>query len=240
MNSIILSANDLQLVLNGRNIFSIDDLVLHTGEVMALIGPNGAGKSSLLLTLALIQKPTQGTIQFKEQMVSEANLLALRRRMALVFQEALLLDTTVWRNIKIALRIRGISGQEADIRAKMWLERFGIMHLSHRQARQLSGGEAQRASLARAFSLEPEVLFLDEPFASLDYPTRKALLKELGGVLREMGIATVFVTHDPTEIPYLASCVKVMHKGRIIKSGTVDEILGNRAVECEELSLWPG
>lgn len=239
MNSMLLSAKDLQLVLNGRIIFSIDDFDLHPGEVIALIGPNGAGKSSLLLTLSLIQKPTGGTILFKGRAVSKANLLALRKRMALVFQEALLLDTTVKRNIKIALHIRGISGHEADTRTKRWLERFGILHLANRQARQLSGGEAQRASLARAFSLEPEVLFLDEPFASLDYPTRKALLKELGGIIREMGIATVFVTHDPTEIPYLATRVKVLHNGRMIKSGTVDAVLGARVVECEELSLWP-
>jgi len=235
----VLAAKDLHLVLNGRNVFTIDNLTLLDGEVMALVGPNGAGKSSLLLTLALLQTPTQGTIVFKGQTVSRENLFSFRRRMALVFREALLIDTTVSRNITIALRIRGISGHEASIRRERWLERFGIIHLARRQARQLSGGEAQRASLARAFALEPEVLFLDEPFASLDYPTRKALLKDLGGILREMGMTAVFVTHDPTEIPYLATRVGVLHNGCIIKLGTVQEVLGSELPDIKELSLWP-
>jgi tungstate transport system ATP-binding protein len=238
MNS-VLEARDLRLVLKGRNIFAIDQFTLQSGEVMALVGPNGAGKSSLLLTLALLQTPTQGTILFKGQTVSRDNLFVLRRQMALVFQEALLLDTTVRRNITIALRIRGVLGHEAAVRTDRWLERFGILDLARRQARQLSGGEAQRASLARAFALEPEVLFLDEPFSSLDYPTRKVLLRDLGGVLQEMGMTAVFVTHDPTEIPYLATSVGVLHNGRIIKSGKVQEVLGTQLPGREEFQLWP-
>ncbi len=238
MNS-ILTAKDLRLELKGRNIFTVDKLTLNRGEVMALVGPNGAGKSSLLLTLALLQTPTQGTILFKGQTVSADNRLALRRLMALVFQEALLLDTTVRRNITIALRIRGVSGREATMRTDRWLERFGVMHLAQQRARQLSGGEAQRASLARAFALEPEVLFLDEPFASLDFPTRKVLLRELGGILREMDTTALFVTHDPTEIPFLATHVSVLHNGRIIKSGVVHEVMGSELQDYRELSLWP-
>jgi len=238
MNS-VLAAKDLRLVLKGRTIFTIEELTLRGGEVMALVGPNGAGKSSLLLTLALLRTPTHGTILFKGQTVTKNNVLALRRRMALVFQEALLLDTTVSRNITIALRIRGISRSEAAARTERWLERFGIIHLARRRAGQLSGGEAQRAGLARAFALEPEVLFLDEPFASLDYPTRKALLSELGGILQEMGTTALFVTHDPTEIPWLATRVGVLHTGRIIKSGSVREVLGSGFQDRRELSLWP-
>jgi tungstate transport system ATP-binding protein len=238
MNSMI-AARELELMLNGRTIFTIDDFTLHPGEVMALVGPNGAGKSSLLLTLALLQAPTQGTVYFEGQAVSKRNLLALRRRMAIVFQEALLLDTTVLRNITIPLRIRGVSGHAAAMRTEQWLGRFGIAHLAHCRARHLSGGEAQRTSLARAFAMEPEVLFLDEPFASLDFPTRKALLNELGGILKERKMAAVFVTHDHTEIPYLASLVKVLHNGRIINSGTVEEVLGDGIIKCRELSLWP-
>lgn len=238
MNS-MLAAENLHLVLKGRNIFTIEKLELNKGEVMALVGPNGAGKSNLLLTLALLQTPTRGSILFKGQTVSRENRFALRRRMAIVFQEALLLDTTVYRNISLALRIRGVSGREAAIRTDRWLERFGVIHLARRRARHLSGGEAQRASLARAFALEPEVLFLDEPFASLDYPTRRVLLKDLGGILREMNTTTLFVTHDPTEIPWLATRVGVLHNGRIIRSGTVQEVLGWDLPDRLEFTLWP-
>jgi tungstate transport system ATP-binding protein len=234
----MLVAENLRLNLSGREIFNIEHLTLDKGEVVALIGPNGAGKTSLLLTLALLQTPTEGTLLLDGQAAQNGNLLALRRRIALVFQEALLLDTTVRRNIMVALRIRGVSRHEASHRTEKWLKQFGIAHLAHRQARQLSGGEAQRTSLARAFAVEPEVLLLDEPFASLDYPTRKALLNELGELLKDMNMTTLFVTHDYTEIPCLARKVLVLHEGRILKSGTVHEIFGDWIMDRKTLAPW--
>lgn len=234
----MLSAENLKLNLAGREIFSIDHLALEKGEVVALIGPNGAGKTSLLLTLALLHPPSQGTIRLEGQSAQDANLLALRRRIALVFQEALLLDTTVKKNITVALRIRGISRKEASLRADRWLEKFGIAHLANRRARELSGGEAQRTSLARAFAMEPEILFLDEPFASLDYPTRKALLNELGRLLKDMNMTTLFVTHDYTEIPFLARKVLVLHEGRIVKSGLIQDVFGEWIMQEKTLVPW--
>ena len=118
----------------------------------------------------------------------------------------------------IPLRIRGVSRNEAAARADKWLRRFQVDHLARRKARQLSGGEAQRTSLARAFALEPEMLFLDEPFTALDYPTKKMLLNEMGQILKDMSITTLFVTHDYTEIPFLASEVVVLNGGRIFQT----------------------
>ena len=109
------------------------------------------------------------------------------------------------------------------------MERLGIAHLKNRSALKLSGGEAQRVNLARAFALHPHILFLDEPFSGLDYPTRQALLEEIGGILRETRIATLFVTHDYTEVPYFSHSVRVMYGGRIIKSGSISEVLGDVA-----------
>ncbi|NLI83290.1 MAG: ABC transporter ATP-binding protein [Deltaproteobacteria bacterium] len=234
----MLEARDLRLTLSGREIFSVEHLVLHKAEVLALVGPNGAGKSSLLLTLALLQKPTSGTIQIDGVAAGNGNLLAIRRRMALVFQDALLLDTTVARNITIPLRIRGLSRKDAADRCEKWLERFGVAHLAKRPARNLSGGEAQRTSLARAFAVEPELLFLDEPFASLDYPTRKVLLEDLGGILEELNMTTLFVTHDYTEIPYLARQVAVLFEGKIVKSGPVVQVFGHGILDRRVWVPW--
>jgi tungstate transport system ATP-binding protein len=228
----LLTAKGLSLEISGRRIFSIDELSLERGEALALVGPNGAGKSSLLRTLALLQAPTAGTLTFDgERPYQTGNLVALRRRMALVFQEALLLDATVESNMTIPLRIRGISRRDALSRAGKWLERFGISHLANRSSRRLSGGEAQRASLARAFAMEPQLLFLDEPFSALDYPTRKSLLEDMGKLLKDMNQTTLFVTHDYTEIPYLSSSVAVLFEGRIAKKGSIREVFG------EELAL---
>jgi tungstate transport system ATP-binding protein len=233
-----LVVENLSLNLSGHDIFQIDRLALQKGEVLALVGPNGAGKSSLLLTLALLQSPTAGSISFNGVIAGNGNVLSLRRRMAIVFQDALLLDTTVLRNLIIPLRIRGVSKDEAAERAEKWLGRLSIDHLAERKARHLSGGEAQRASLARAFALEPEFLFLDEPLGALDYPTRKALLGELRQILKDMAMTTLFVTHDFTEIPYLASMVGVLYEGHIVKYGTIREVFGEELLESKAWTPW--
>ncbi len=235
----MIEAKNIKLALSGREILNIDHFILKKGEVLALIGPNGSGKSTLLRTLALIDRPSAGVIDFNgERVYPNGNMLAIRRRMAMVFQETLLLDTTVYRNIMIALRIRGVTGQEASARTEEWLNRFGIPHLARRLSRKLSGGEGQRANLARAFALKPEVLFLDEPFSALDYPTRMALLDEMGQILKNTNMTTLFVTHDYAEIPYLASTVSVMFGGKIKKTSTVNEIFGEEFFKKRSLTPW--
>jgi tungstate transport system ATP-binding protein len=107
------------------------------------------------------------------------------------------------------------------------LNRFGIGHLSHRSARKISGGEAQRASLARAFAIQPEVLLLDEPFASLDPPTRESLIEDLEGVLRQTQTTTLFATHDRQEALRLSDRIAVMNKGKILQIGSPEEVMNH-------------
>ncbi len=233
-----LIAENLSLNRAGRQIFHIEKLVLQKGEVLALVGPNGSGKTSLLLTLALLQPPTTGSLTFNGVAAGSGNLLTLRRRLAVVFQDALLLDVSVFRNVMLPLRIRGTPKDEAAARAEKWLDRFGIAHLAGRKSRHLSGGEAQRVSLARAFALDPEFLFLDEPLGSLDYPTRKALLSDLGRILKDSEMMTLFVTHDFTEIPYLASTVAVLYQGRIVKHGSIRDVFGQELLESKVWTPW--
>lgn len=234
----MLTAENLRLWRGDKEVFHIERMEFLRGEVVALVGPNGAGKTSLLLTLALLLEPTQGVIRFEGQATGPDNLLAIRRHMAVVFQESLLLDMSVRANLLAALNLRGVGRREARRRSDRWLERFGIMHLAHRAARALSGGEAQRASLARAFALEPRFLFLDEPFASLDYPTRNALLQELGTLLRGGDMTALFVTHDYSEIPHLADRTAVLFEGKIKRFGTNREIFGDEVLERKTWAPW--
>ncbi|MBC7105859.1 MAG: ATP-binding cassette domain-containing protein [Firmicutes bacterium] len=228
-----IEARDLLLIRERRTILDVPYFVLPRGEVTALVGPNGAGKTTFMLVLAALERPSGGTVRYDGRTVARGNSCALRRRMAVVFQEPLLLDTSVLGNVMTGLRLRGVPRDEARRRAATWLSRLGIVHLAHRSARHLSGGEARRVSLARAFALEPEVLFLDEPFTALDYPTRCGLWRELGGLLRETGVTTLFITHDYREIPGLAHRVAVMEGGRVVRVGTPEEVLSGWPVGAE-------
>jgi len=185
------------------------------GEVLAVIGPNGSGKSTLLRVLGLLERPEAGHVLVDGRPVDARDALTERRRMATVFQEPLLADTTVAANVALGLRFRGVAGDVIARRVSRWLDRFGVAALAARPARTLSGGEAQRVALARALVLEPEVLLLDEPFASLDQPSRTALIADLGTVLRQDRVTTVLVTHHRGEAQALADRVAVLIGGRL-------------------------
>lgn len=231
-SSYILEAKGLLVERGGQKVLEIASLQVSPSEVLVFIGPNGSGKTTLLLSLAMLLKTSAGTISYQGQTVRDgSSVLRLRRRLAVVFQEPLLLNTTVWDNVALGLRLRGVGGNEIKDRVEKWLARFGIASLSRRQAKTLSGGEAQRASLARAFALQPEVLFLDEPFAALDTPTRQALTEDFLGVLRETKVTTVMVTHDRNEALTLASRVAVLMNGSVRQIGTPQEIFSSPADE---------
>jgi tungstate transport system ATP-binding protein len=220
-----VSTANLTMVFGTQKVLDISSLKVLPNEVLVVIGPNGSGKTTLLLCLALLMKPTTGDIRYSDEtVVDERHILQLRRRIAVVFQEPLLLNSTVWDNVTLGLNLRGVPKTEARGRAQKWLGRFGVADLAKRRARTLSGGEAKRVSLARAFALEPEVLFLDEPFTALDSPTRQSLLEDFESVVRETKISTVMVTHDRNEALVLADRVAVLIRGQIRQVGTPEEV----------------
>jgi molybdopterin-binding protein len=224
----LLRVQDLVVRRGSTTVLRIDALRIGQGEVMSVIGPNGAGKSTLLHVLAFLLSPDSGEVWFDGRQVSwKDDLVALRRRMAVVFQEPLLLDTSVRDNVASGLRIRGVPGRESDRRVSYWMGRFGVERLADRQARQLSGGESQRVSLARAFAMQPELLLLDEPFSALDAPTRATLFEDFEEVLRESGFTTVFVTHDRTEALRLGDSIAVVMDGRVAQVGTPEEVFSS-------------
>ena len=202
----------------------VPSLAVGRGEILAVIGPNGAGKSTLLRVMGLLQQPTEGRIYFHGREVKRSNGLASRRLMASVFQEPLLLNASVYDNAALGLKLRGLDRRAVEQKVLPWLERLGISLLAKRPARSLSGGEAQRTSLARALALAPEILLLDEPFSPLDPPTRESLLLDLERILRETGITTVFVTHDRDEAFMLSDRIAVLIDGKIHQVGAAAEV----------------
>lgn len=229
MSTAMITAHGLCVRRGSRTVLDVPEITVATGEVLAVIGPNGAGKSTLLQALALLLPAKMTYWLGGRQVRLPREALALRRQMAVVFQEPLLLDGSVFDNVAIGLRLRRLPGRAIKDRVKTWLARLGVAHLARRQARTLSGGEAQRVNLARALALEPRVLFMDEPFGALDVLTRAALLQDLRPVLEAAGVTVLFVTHDFTEIPPLADRVAVIIEGRIVQMDTPRAIFNQPA-----------
>jgi tungstate transport system ATP-binding protein len=221
----LVELRDAVVVRGARPVLTIGNLAIADGATLALVGPNGAGKSTLLLALASLIRVGRGALSFRGIPVGRATELAYRRHIGLVLPDPLLLDTTVFANVAAGLRFRGVPSASARPRVTEWLERLGVAHLRDRPARQISSGEAQRVSLARALVLEPDLLLLDEPFASVDAATRARLLEDLEGLLRETHVACVIVTHDLDEAVRLGDRMAVMVAGRIRQVDTPERVL---------------
>ena len=228
----------VRVARSGRTVLEVAALDVRQGEVLAVIGPNGAGKSTLLRVLGLLQAPTEGAVQFRGAVATARDRLAVRRRMASVFQEPLLADQSVRANVALGLKFRGRDGPRASPHVESWMERFGIARLASRRARTLSGGEAQRVALARAMVVQPEVLLLDEPFSALDHPSREALIDDLGRILAEERTTTVLVTHDRAEAMVLGDRVGVLMHGRLLQVDEAAQIF--RAPASEEIARFVG
>jgi len=224
----LLQAQGLAVHRGTTRVLEVPALALREGEVLALMGPNGAGKSTLMLSLAGLLPLSEGTLRFKgTELRSRADRDAFRRRMTMVFQDPLLFDGTVAQNIASGLKLRGVSAQDRQPQVAEWADRLGLGGLLNRPVQQLSGGEAQRTALARAFVLRPEILFLDEPFSSLDAQTREGLIEDLGHLLTETGTSAVLATHDQGKATRLAHRLAVMQRGRIVQLGGLREVMNH-------------
>lgn len=220
----LVEVQDLVVTRANRRILELEELVIRRGETLAIVGPNGAGKSTLLLVLAGLLRPDEGSIVFDGVPVVPAADLAYRRRIGLVFPAPLLLSTSVYGNVAAGLRFRGTGSAETRRRVEQWLERLSISHLRDRPASQLSSGEAQRTSLARALVLEPQLLLLDEPFVALDATTRAQLLDDFERLRVESPTTRVLVTHHVHEALRLGDRLAVLLEGRIRQCDTPERV----------------
>lgn len=225
----LFDLQDVVVKRAGRVALTIDKLQVRGGEILAVIGPNGAGKSTMLLVLNRLLQPDSGRILYCGRPIEIEDELAYRRKTALVMQSPLLFEATVFDNVAMGLKFRGLSRSEIKHRVEHWLARLGVGHLAGRKARKLSGGEAQRINLARALVLEPQVLLMDEPFSALDAPTRTQLLEDFHLLLSELSLTTIFITHDMDEALYLGDRVAVLLGGRLRQCGSPEEVFSSPA-----------
>jgi molybdate transport system ATP-binding protein len=193
------------------------------GEMLALVGPSGSGKTTVLRCIAGLHKPQQGLIRSQTIWFDsnhELNYSPQQRRVGMVFQNyALFPHLTVMQNILLAMQ----TPQEHKARAL--LEQVHLSGLESRFPSQLSGGQQQRVALARALARDPEVLLLDEPFSAVDKVTRRKLYLELHALRRQLSMPIILVTHDLDEAAMLADQMCVIHQGKTLQQGTVEDVL---------------
>lgn len=201
------------------------------GRLFTLLGPSGCGKTTTLRSIAGLERPTTGVITAGERVVfsGDSNIFVApnRRQFGMVFQSyAIWPHMSVFENAAFPLRVRGKRLPEKEIREKVMkmLEAVSLDHLSERQATQLSGGQQQRLALARALVMEPELLLLDEPLSNLDAKLREKMRFELKKIQRELGITTIYVTHDQSEALALSHEIAVMSQGKIVQIGSPRDI----------------
>jgi ABC-type sulfate/molybdate transport systems ATPase subunit len=210
----ILSVAGIRHIRGGREVLRVDALEIRAGERLGLLGLNGAGKTSLLRLLAGIDEPTAGEVRIDGIALSRANT-ALRRRLAYAPQRPVLLSTSVRHNVELPLRYRRTPRATRRAMAAAALARLGVEHLAERPAFTLSGGEAQRVSLARALACAPSGLLLDEPAAGLDTPTRAAFFADVERALADRATTVVLVSHRADEVLALADRVAVLVDGEL-------------------------
>ncbi|MCZ2821561.1 ABC transporter ATP-binding protein [Modestobacter sp. VKM Ac-2977] len=211
-----------------RGTLALDvELAVADGEVLAVLGPNGAGKSSLLRVLAGLLRPDGGRVQVDDEVWDspDVHLPAHERSLGMVFQDHLLFPhLSVTENVAFGPRTRGTPRPAARAAAEDWLARVGLAGLGDRRPGQLSGGQAQRAALARALVGRPQLLLLDEPLSALDARTRLTVRAELHRHLGDYPGSAVLVTHDPVDAMALADRVVVIEEGRVVQAGTPAEV----------------
>jgi putative spermidine/putrescine transport system ATP-binding protein len=193
-------------------------LTLAPGELVALLGPSGCGKTTALRLLAGLEEADEGKVVIGGEDVTD--LPANKRNIGMVFQAYSLFPHMVaWENVAFGLQMRGVGTAERKQRAQEVLELVGLGRFANRYANQMSGGQQQRVALARALAIQPQVLLLDEPLSALDAKVRARLRDEIRRVQLEVGITTLFVTHDQEEALAIADRVGVMQSGRLEQLG---------------------
>jgi tungstate transport system ATP-binding protein len=218
-----LRLSHVSFLAGGRTILDRIDAEITAGPRTVILGANGAGKSVLMRICHGLLEPTTGAVRW-----SEAEAPGRPRRQAMVFQRPVMLRRSALANVAYALGLAGIDGRERERQACAALESVGLAHLAERSARVLSGGEQQRLALARAWALRPEVLFLDEPTASLD-PGATAEVERIIQAIHGAGTKIVMCTHNLGQARRLGDEILFLNQGRVAERAPVDRFFNQPA-----------
>ncbi|MHA2158447.1 MAG: ABC transporter ATP-binding protein [Candidatus Thorarchaeota archaeon] len=229
----IIEARDIHVHLDSTHALRGIDIDVNQGEILSIVGPNGSGKTTLLKLLGGLLRVTSGELKFKGQIITDENRVRIRKRATVVFQKPVHFGTTVFKNIAYGLRIRGFDEDEITKRVKEALSFVGLEDKGEKHARNLSGGEQRRVSIARAIVLEPEILLLDEPTADLDIDSTRIVEDILKKINKEHETTIIVSTHNLFQAESIAHRTAIIDRGQIQMIGRASAMLG---FELEKLS----
>jgi len=216
-----LMASHIFKTYSGRTILNDCASAFENTGISVLMGPNGCGKSTFLRICALLEKPDSGEITYLDNGTSLATDIALKRRITLVLPRTGVFNTTVGKNVAYGLKLRGLLHTALDQKVEAALAFVGLEAKAGQHARTLSSGETQRLGIARALAIEPEVLFLDEPTASID-EENTGIIENLMLSLRKQGRTMVIMTtHDRDQAERLGDRLLIMREGKIAEAGSL-------------------
>ncbi len=199
------------------------DLDIAEGELVTLLGPSGCGKTTLLRILAGLETPTEGDIYIRGKRINDVPIY--KRNLGMIFQNyALFPHKTIFDNVAFGLKYRDVPKDEVRERVGRALEMVRLPGVEKRYPAQLSGGQQQRIALARAIVIEPDVLLMDEPLSALDENLREEMRREVDNLQQQIGVTTIFVTHDQREALSMSDKIVVMKDGRKQQEGTPEEV----------------
>jgi putative ABC transport system ATP-binding protein len=219
----LLRADKLGRSVPGKVLVAEATFEVRKAEILAIVGPSGSGKSSLLRLLNRLDEPTEGNVYLDDVDYRQIAPRELRRRVGMVMQRPYLFAGTVLENLRFGPRQRGEDLSLAA--AEELLAGVGLSDFASRDVSNLSGGEAQRVSFARALANSPGVLLLDEPTSALDEDAKREVEAVIQRIGHEQGVACVLVTHDASQAARLAEWVLVLESGRVVRIGLAAEVL---------------
>lgn len=219
----ILQAEHLGRVVNEKILVEDINFDVQTGEVLAIVGPSGSGKSSLLRLLNRLDEPTSGTVYLEGTDYRQIAPRELRRKLGMVNQRPYLFPGTVEENLRFGPLQRGESLSKDSI--EELLGRVGLKGYASRNVANLSGGEAQRVSVARTLANSPLVLLLDEPTSALDETSKREVEASIQTVVRDQGLTCILVTHDTAQAARLAERALMLESGHVTRNGPISEVL---------------
>ena len=225
MNEPLYSLNNVRQRFGERLALNVPHLLLEKGKIYGLLGPNGAGKTTLMRLLAFMDAPAEGCISFEGREVTPDQRRRYRARVVWVPQTPVLFTGSLLYNVEYPMRLKGTPGRQRRARAMELLESVGLSHLAQASARRLSGGEAQRGSIARALAAGAEVILFDEPTANVDFRSRAEIMRIIHGLWKDRGLSLIVTTHDKALADELTQEEITLFEGEVIAQTPVAKSL---------------